>query len=366
MPVPSALSGKEHAALGRVLLLVCALLLALVGPIADAHAKADDDPPRAVFALEALETDGDPPYFVLDARPGETITRSVRVVNTGKRAGTARLYAVDATTGQTTGAVYRGPRDPRRGVGGWVTLEDKKLRLAPGQSRSVALSVTVPEGARDGQHLGGIVAENAALTRGPTREREEGSFRVDVRSLTVVAVQVNLPGPAQERMAITGVRPAANAGRQTLLVGLRNFGNQMVKGRGELVISDERGERLKRASFVVDTFVPQTAVADPIAVPDQALPAGTYSASVTLRYGDGQVARLTAPFTISDKQVQEVFGSSPQAPPGASGLPLFALILGGLALLVGGFLAALVLGRRRGSVPAIATPTTPGSDRTAY
>lgn len=332
----------------RVLLFVCVLAMLAAGAPGDANAAAR----RAVFALQPVGQSGHAGYFVLDARPGTTLTRAVRVANTGGSAGTVRLYAVDATTGQTTGAVYRARSHAGTGAGAWIRLRAHELRLAPNQSRTVAFTVTIPRAARGGQHLGGVVAENAELTRGPTRRSGRGSFRIDVRSLTIVAVELSLPGNRREQMALTGVRPGGTGGRQVLLVGLRNDGNQLIKGRGELVVRDQHGTQLKHARFPVDTFVPRTQVADPVPVPGRALPAGRYQATVTLRYGHGRDARLDTRFTISDKQVAQVFGSRPQQAPSdqASGPPLLALLLGGLALLVLGFLAAVLLMRRHARV----------------
>jgi hypothetical protein len=339
--------GTERAARRRALLGVCLAALAVQALSGAATAAA-----RPVFAMEALRTGERASYFVLDARPGATLKRAVRVVNTGDTAGTVRLYAVDATTGQTTGAVYRGPRDPRRTVGAWTALGAKELRLKPKQSKTVPVVVRVPRGARPGQHLGGVVAETAELNRGRTRERSRGKFRVDVRSLTIAAVQVDVPGPRRQRMAITGVRAGGDTGVQRLLVGLRNDGNQLVKGRGEVVVRDGQGRAVKRVPFAMDTFVPQTAVANPLPVPGRGLPAGTYRASVTLRYGDGKVARRTTALTISDEQVEQVFGSpAQQAPPGArqasDGVPVVWLVACGIALLACGFGASALLFRRQ-------------------
>jgi hypothetical protein len=357
----SATLRTEHAAARRVLLALCALALAVAGHVSDARAAAAA-PARAVFALEPIGGSAHPGYFVLDAQPGATVQRAVRVANTGRRAGTVRLYAADATTGQTTGAVYRARRDPRRDVGAWIQLPASELHLEPNESRTIPFAIAIPAGAGDGQHLGGVVAENATLTRGSTRRRARGSFRIDVRSLTIIAVQVNLPGPRRELMALTGVRAGGSGGRQALLVGMRNDGNQLIKGRGRLVVRDEDGAVVKRQRFPVDTFVPGTEVSDPIPVPGRALPPGAYRASVTLRYGHGRIARLDTRFTISREQVEQVFGSRPQqAPPGPAGLPLLVLVLGALALLAVGFLGALlVMRRRRPAASAPAREEAPG------
>ena len=87
----------------------------------------------------------------------------IRVVNTGGRTGTAYLYAVDATTGQTSGAVYLSRQSPKRDVGAWIRLSQSNVTLAPGKNAVVDYTIRIPATVRPGDHLGGIVAENSQV-----------------------------------------------------------------------------------------------------------------------------------------------------------------------------------------------------------
>ena len=88
----------------------------------------------------------------------------IRVVNTGGRTGTAYLYPVDATTGQTSGAVYLSRQSPRHDVGAWITL-----------ARSTVTLGEVPGRLSIGLELGRIEIEVA-------REHMQPSTTVDVRT----------------------------------------------------------------------------------------------------------------------------------------------------------------------------------------
>ncbi len=339
--------------MARALLLVGLLLLALAaGPLARAQAHGP------TFTLKALAPPSRVPYFVFGARPGGTVRGAVRVENKGDRSGTVRLYAADAVTGQTTGAVYRSRRSSRHDVGAWLSLSDRQLRLAPSQKRIVRFEVKVPAGAKPGQHLGGIVAENAALKKAAAKKTARGAFRVDIRDLSILAVQVNVPGTKLEKLSLAGVEPGSAEGFQTLLIGMRNEGNQLLKGSGSILVRGEDGQLLKRAKFNVDTFVPHTDIAYPFPVPGQALPAGRYHALVQVRYGDGHRARSSAWFTISDEQIKQVFGSDSGGPPaGGSSSSALPLILAILAAVLLGFLVAWALLRRRARrAPSAAAP----------
>lgn len=332
----------------RALLFSCVLALASLGSVSAAAGSGPS------FTLEPLGAPSAVSYFVFDSRPGATVGGAFRVANEGDRPGTVRLYGVDAVTGQTTGAVYRSRGDSRRDVGAWISMPVGRLRLAPGQSRVVRFQAQVPARVRPGHHLGGIVAENATLKRTDRHQAGRGSFRIDVRNLSILAVQVNLPGNPLEKLRLRSVEPGAAEGFQTLLIGMRNEGNRLLKGSGSVTVSGESGEVLKRDVFKLDTFVPRTAIDFPFAVPGHALPAGRYRAAVIVRYGSGEVDRLTRWFTISDKQVEQVFGSDSLAPPSGDSSSILPALLGALAVLLVASLAAWAFLRRRGNEAASA------------
>src|SRR5437764_9887665 len=244
-------------------------------------------PARAAGAVFGLKPVGQPPrsgFFVLAGRPGAVLTARLQVVNVSGRAGEVRLYPADATTGQTTGAVYRGASRARADVGAWIVLERTRLSLGPRQAAAVGFRVRVPAQVRPGQHLGGIVAEPVAVTATQRARRGRARFSVKVKEQAIIAVQVNLPGAGPQRLGITRLRAGANPGYQTLLIGLANTGNVFLKGRGTITVTTRGGRRLRRQAFALDTFVPRTSVDDPIVVRGRALPAGRYLGSIAIAY----------------------------------------------------------------------------------
>jgi hypothetical protein len=248
-------------------------------------------------------------YTILDGQPGAVIQSAVKVQNQGTAPGTVRLYPVDATTGQTSGAVYLAEADPRTDVGAWIAIDGAPLTLNPGESRTVPFTVTVPASPRPGQHLGGIVAEDtqvktAAVTNDAT---------ANIKTRTVMAVQVNLPGPTVEKLAVTGVTGGGESGRQQLLLGLRNEGTTMVAPTGTLVVMNAGGQEVQHLPLTLDKILPGTAIQYPVAVQTTALDAGQYQASVTLTYGQSGATRYTAPLTITPAQVAQAFPTGSQA-----------------------------------------------------
>ena len=269
---------------------------------------------RASFSLVPVTSDPARPatqsYFIYDAAPGRTITDEVRITNDGTAAGTVRLYPVDATTGPTSGPVYLSAEDPRKDVGAWIELEIAELALGPGESRTVRFTTTIPRDARVGQHLGALVAENTATQQGAAGATLQGSLQE--RSAT--AVQVNLPGPAVEKLVVTGVTTALQQ-VQMLSIGLRNEGTAMVQPEGTITVLDAQGAQIQRIPLSLASILPETEIQYPVPVERQALSAGTYRARVELRYGEQAAVSHETAFDITDAQVAEVYQAAGQQLP---------------------------------------------------
>ncbi len=96
---------------------------------------------QASFSLTPVPIGGMMPdstsYFVLDSRPGRTIVEHAKLTNSGSATGIVRIYSVDAVTGRTSGAVYRGRR-ARTARCGRLDLDAHEVDQAP--TRAVAAS----------------------------------------------------------------------------------------------------------------------------------------------------------------------------------------------------------------------------------
>ncbi len=275
-------------------------------------------------------------YFVLAGKPGATIHGVVQVLNVGDREGSASLYAVDGTTGQTSGAVYRSRQEARKDVGGWLRLSKTRVTLPPGAKESIPFTVRVPPGAYAGQHLGGIVVQPLIPSSKTINKTKRSSFHVKIQELSVVAVQVSLPGRRVVKMAITSLRPSGIPAHQDLLIGLSNLGNVLLKGKGSLTIVDSSGKRLRREDFPLDTFTSHTHIHYPVYTAGKPLPVGSYEGTVAIVYRGHRLSR-TFRFEITSADNKQVFGSAAgptsTSASSSSNTLLYALIGGGLVLL---------------------------------
>jgi hypothetical protein len=327
-----------------------ALLALVLAPLAAAAPKTP------VFGLRAV---GNPKlgYFVYSLPPGSVQQGAVIISNSGTAAGTVKLFTADATTGRTTGTVYLTDRKPNR-AGSWISLSSTSLTLRPGQHQTVRFTVRVPASAGPGQWVGGVVAETSRQVTGP-QSKQKASVQIKIRDLTIVAVQVNVPGPPKIAFALGGVKTGGQRGFQELVTHIANTGNVLVKPTGTITVLNKQGAVLQVLPFKMDTFLPQTAIDYPVLL-KKALPPGDYSANIRLSIPGvaGAAAKVVTAhptFSISKQDVQQVFTSAaPQAPPpGSAGTssssktPWILIAAGVVAALLLIVLLLRVLRRRR-------------------
>lgn len=161
---------------------------------------------------------------------------------------------------------------------------------------------------RSGQHVGGIVAELVPSQNTPPHgEAPKSGFGVTIHKFTILAVQINLPGPFTKQLQATGIQPGSANGFQTVQIGLDNTGNTMLKPYGTLHITDTHGSLLQNLQITMDTFLPVTAIDYPVSIQRQALRAGVYQTKLTLTYGHQHILHYQTPFTIAVRQLNNVF-----------------------------------------------------------
>jgi hypothetical protein len=349
--------------------LAATLLLALVlVPIASAATKGP------VFGLRAV---GNPKlgYFVYPLAAGAVQQGGVIISNSGTATGTVKLFAADATTGRTTGTVYLTDGKAKR-VGTWISLGSTSLTLKPGQHQTVPFTVRVPANTKPGEWVGGVVAETSRQVTGQ-KSKQKASVQIKIRDLTIVAVQVDVPGPPVISFKIGGVTTGGQRGFQEVVTHIANDGNRLVKPTGTVTVLNQQGQTLQVLTFKMDTFLPQTAVDYPLLL-KKALPPGDYSAIVKLSIPgvDGAAGKLVTAhptFSVSKEDVKQVFTSAaPQTPPpgtsgsGSSSKPPWVLV--GAAVAGALLIALLLIGllrRRRSGKPGEPPPSVQRSTSAA-
>ncbi len=245
---------------GAAALLAAAVLLYAGAAPADAAEQAttgEIEPWRAAPASNSYGPDR--PNYDYALSPGQTVQDGLSVSNEGTEPLQLTVYAADAFTTDGGRLDLRTQEHPATGVGGWLDAERNQVSVAPGASVEVPFTITVPDDAVPGDHMGGIVTSLAVTEDGAEVERREA-----------VRVHVRVAGEVQPRLEVDDLTvdySDALAGRGEAVVTylLRNTGNATLAAEQTVAVTGPFG------SF--------SASAEPVETSPELLPGETWPVS---------------------------------------------------------------------------------------
>lgn len=135
--------------------------------------------------------------FNLRLTPGKTVLDSVTVANLSSGLQSFNLYAADAFNTPRGGLSLTRQGDPVQGIGSWIRLSHSSVTIQAQGESVVPFVVVVPANARPGDHLGGIVAEQASGT-----PSSAGSVPINVVQAVGVRVYGQVIGPLKPHLRV--------------------------------------------------------------------------------------------------------------------------------------------------------------------
>ncbi|MEU8803825.1 DUF916 domain-containing protein [Spirillospora sp. NPDC048819] len=189
-------------------------------------------------------------YFAMDAPAGKTIRDAVRITNLTGGPLTFLVYGADAyNTPRDAGFALRTATEPRRDVGAWVKLKTGKLTVPARKARDVPFTVTIPDNATPGEHIGGIVALNTAIEGGA----RPGGTAVGLRRGVAARIYLRVAGPLTPALkpdALSVERsqpllPYVRDGRGTVRYTVVNTGNQRLSPTARIWATGLFGRTIK-------------------------------------------------------------------------------------------------------------------------
>lgn len=259
---------RKNLRVARVAIVCISTVLALAGSASAANLTA----PVTLRPSDATgNTVTGPGYYDIESRPGGVTRLYAVVANPGRTRVRVRVAPVDARSGEYGAVSYDLPAQPRRQVGRWIRLQRGVLPLNARQGAVVPFLVRVPRRVSGGQYVGGLSAYVPSSVRRITR-----GMGLRVQTRVVDAVVVTIPG--QMRASLRPVQVVATYRSNDLyaIVRIRNTGNLLLKGTGNLWLYAPHARRpwIHRA-FPIDTTVPRTTVNYPVRWAHRVRP-GTY------------------------------------------------------------------------------------------
>ena len=190
--------------------------------------------------------------------PGKTYSDAVTVANLTATSLTFHLYAADAINTPGGGLSLRRRTDVQRDIGNWIKLPYSVLTVPSRSGIVVPYTISPPEQASPGTHVGGIVAED---TQGTTSQ--SGSIPVTVIQAVGVRIFGNVSGPLHPKLSIAGLSLIVNRSAASQFGGsvqakvrfrIRNLGNTVLSPQTRLALTTPigtAGSRRVRAGLLL-------------------------------------------------------------------------------------------------------------------
>ncbi|MEU6013565.1 DUF916 domain-containing protein [Streptomyces sp. NPDC047515] len=171
--------------------------------------------------------------------PGGQIKDAMVVANRGKVPLNLAVYAADGFTADT-GRLDLLTKDKKSvGIGAWVHADRDSVAIQPGKSVEVPFTVTVPDNATPGDHVGGILT---SLTQSDDAEGINVDRRLGIR------VKLRISGELKPSLAIenlhvdySGSADPFAKGDATVTYTIHNTGNAMLSAQQRASVSGPFG-----------------------------------------------------------------------------------------------------------------------------
>jgi hypothetical protein len=281
----------------RLTTVVACLLGALMGA-GPAGAQDAEAPQRLGFGVRPLDSAGG--NFELRGKPGSTVGGTLLVSNPTGSPVKVLLRVQDVGTALVGGLEYTDPKPG--GVGEWLRLGADSVRLAPHTARRVSVRADIPVGVRAGDHIGGIVAYNAAeLRRSKKQPSARGAVNMRFVSRFGIAVGVRVRGPAGARLGFDGLKIVSNPSGAAINVGLTNPGELLVPTSTGRITVTKDGKVLLEEPISLAAFVPGTRI--DYSLPWNGTPAeGTYRVEGFVHPAEGQAVAFDEQIEFGGRQ----------------------------------------------------------------
>ncbi|MEQ6900955.1 DUF916 domain-containing protein [Nocardioides sp. YIM 152588] len=236
-------------------------------------------------------------YFVLEGDPGSKIKDKVRIQNWTKKPLTFKLYGADGYNTERDGFfALRGYEEEMVDLGSWIKPLTSQVTVYGKTQVDVPITIRIPRNASPGDHVGGVVAMDVAIS-------SSGDEGIDVGIQRAVGsrMYVRVSGPAAPSLEVSDVRldhdrgawPWSGEGSGTVTYTVENTGNLRLSPTALITLTGLAGVADEvTVDQLVDLLPGQRAtLSQPVAhVPS----AGRVTAEVALTTDEGAGARADA------------------------------------------------------------------------
>jgi hypothetical protein len=203
--------------------IVITFILSAILGLTRAHFLLAESPPSRV----GISVDQSVVSF--DGNPGEAQTFSLNIRNIFSQSEIINLEAEDVILGDNNQEESTSIFEEAKGLKAWIKADNTSLKLAPGESRQIFLTVTIPYDAVVGSHTG------AVMVRAYPEITGENFQQVIVSGRVGVYVLINVKGEVSGKGSIGYFgAPLFSGKKATIQVDYQNQGNIHYVPHGEI------------------------------------------------------------------------------------------------------------------------------------
>jgi len=235
-------------------------------------------------------------WFIYTLNQGEIKKSKVDIKNDSDQSVDLRIYPVDAVTTKDGSFAPQSEDAIKNGVGTWIKLPITELLLKPKEIKTVNFTITVPQDAEIGDHMGAIIIQNKKTTG------TEKNTSVQVVNRLGARIYITIPGEKISKLEISSFDKTMENGKVVFQLTLTNQGNTRISPKGEIEIKDKFGNIIdkidltQREVFPKDTIILPTKWEETIN--------GKFTVLATVKYDDQELNKeLNLEINNTEKRV---------------------------------------------------------------
>lgn len=252
--------------------------------------------PVSCFAQSSLGLSAIPPRLEITVKPGQTITKTIKVRNESKIEKIISTDIKDFIVVDDSGTpVQVDSKDlsNRWTASSWIQVSNTKLKLKPGETQSLSVTVIAPEDALPGGHY-------AMVLHSPSNDTVLSETGAVIQTNVGTLVYITIPGDINESALIKDFSAPnfSEYGPIPFKATISNFSDIHIAPRANINVTNFLG--FKTASLALDStnIFPYTSREFTTTLNKQLL-LGKFKAQLTAAYGTaGQIATASIFFWV--------------------------------------------------------------------
>ena len=282
-----------------ILLLFMMLPIMLLNPC-PGFAESNEEIDNALFVYSIAGTSDS--YVDLEATPGEEVSFSIVLKNSGTTRKTNSLFISDGYTGNNGGTMILMPEEAKREkAGSWFNISEEEVTLDPGEERVFDFIISVPKNITPGTHVAVIYVRSATVSGKESEESKEGaSFKINTAYALSSAVIIRTGGETiydfiiEDDMEQKWIKDKD----LVLLFYIANTGNTYDYPKANILMYGSGGDLIYEAEKDLGIVYPENACQVNFLIPPEQYIDDTYKIVFSLDYAKEKTKSVLKEFTL--------------------------------------------------------------------